>query len=109
VVARYAHDGAEALLVVAQEHPDVLITDLVMKPFDGRLLIKTLRANRATNGLHIVVVTGDPAVSEGTAEFGARTVVYHKPLRVDRLAGYLDARLQDLLSTPPMFSPVWPK
>jgi hypothetical protein len=22
--------------------------------------------------------------------------VYHKPLRVDRLSGYLDARLQDL-------------
>jgi len=96
LVARYAHDGAEALLAVAQDHPDVLITDLIMKPFDGRLLIKTLRANRATNGLRIVVVTGDTSVREGTEEFDARTVVYRKPLRVDRLAGYLDARVQDL-------------
>jgi excisionase family DNA binding protein len=96
LIARYAHDGAEALLAVAQDHPDVLITDLMMKPFDGRLLIKTLRSNRATNGLHIVVVTGDTSVREGTEEFDARTVVYRKPLRVDRLAGYLDARVQDL-------------
>jgi len=96
VVVRYAHDGAEALLAVAQDHPDVLITDLVMKPFDGRLLIKTLRSNLQTADLHIVVVTGDTSVREGSGGLDARTVVYRKPLRVDRLAGYLDARVQDL-------------
>jgi len=96
VVVHYAHDGAEALLAVAQDHPDVLITDIVMKPFDGRLLIKTLRANAQTADLHIVVVTGDESVQEGTGGMEARTVVYRKPLRQDRLAGYLDARLQDL-------------
>jgi excisionase family DNA binding protein len=92
VVAQFAHDGAEALLAVAQHHPDVLITDIVMQPFDGHLLIKTLRANAQTAGLHIVVVTGDESVQS----VDARTVVYRKPLRVDRLSGYLDARLQDL-------------
>lgn len=96
VVAHYAHDGAEALLSVAQQRPDVLITDIVMKPFDGHLLIRTLRANAQLHDLHIVVVTGDESVSERDERFDARTLVYRKPLRVDRLAGYLDARLQDL-------------
>ena len=96
VVAHYAHDGAEALLCVAQQRPDVLITDIIMQPFDGHLLIRTLRANAQLADLHIVVVTGDESLAEGQAGFDARTVVYRKPLRVDRLAGYLDARLQDL-------------
>jgi excisionase family DNA binding protein len=96
LVAHYAHDGAEALLRVAQDHPDVLITDIVMQPFDGHLLIRTLRANLQFADLHIVVVTGDESVNQGDPGFDARTVVYRKPLRVDRLAGYLDARLQDL-------------
>jgi excisionase family DNA binding protein len=96
VVTHYARDGAEALLAVAQHRPDVLITDIVMQPFDGFRLIKTLRSNAQTAQLHIVVVTGDESVKEGSGSLDARTLVYRKPLRVDRLAGYLDARLQDL-------------
>jgi excisionase family DNA binding protein len=89
----YAEDGAQALLALAQTRPDVLITDLVMQPIDGRLLVRTIRANDQLAGLRIVVVSG---VLDGREPHGfdARTVVYPKPLSFDRLAGYLDAQVQ---------------
>jgi excisionase family DNA binding protein len=92
----YAADGAEALLLLAQITPEVLITDLVMKPIDGRLLIKTVRANAKTKHLRIVIVSGfleELGVLDG---LDARTVAYAKPLQFERLAGYLDAQIQEL-------------
>lgn len=95
VQVTYAADGAQALLMLAQTRPDVLITDLAMKPIDGRLLVKTIRANEQLAHLRVVVVSGvlDEAKPHG---FDARTVVYEKPLSFDRLAGYLDAQVQSL-------------
>ncbi len=91
----YAADGAQALLALAQTQPDVLITDLAMKPIDGHLLVQTIRANEQLAGLKIVVISGvlDARAPHG---FDARTVVYSKPLPFERLAGYLDAQVQAL-------------
>jgi len=95
VQVSYAADGAQALLMLAQTRPDVLITDLAMKPIDGRLLVKTIRANEQLAHLRVVVVSGvlDEAKPHG---FDARTVVYGKPLSFERLAGFLDAQVQSL-------------
>lgn len=92
----YASDGAEALLLLAQTTPEVLITDLVMKPIDGRLLIKTVRANAKTRHLRIVIVSSFLEDLGVLKDHDARTVVYAKPLQFDRLAGYLDAQIQEL-------------
>lgn len=92
----YAGDGAEALLLLAQITPDVLITDLVMQPIDGRLLIKTVRANPKTRQLRIVIVSGFLADLGVAPDLDARTVAYAKPLQFERLAGYLDAQVQEL-------------
>jgi len=93
VEVSYAADGAQALLLLAQTRPDILITDLAMKPIDGHLLVQTIRANQQWAHLRVVVVSGvlDADKPHG---FDARTVVYAKPLSFDRLAGYLDAQVQ---------------
>jgi CheY-like chemotaxis protein len=74
----------------------VLITDLVMQPIDGRLLIKTVRANPKTRQLRIVIVSGFLADLGVAPDLDARTVAYAKPLQFERLAGYLDAQVQEL-------------
>lgn len=99
VVADYAGDGAAALLMLAQKRPDILITDLVMQPFDGHFLIRTIRANSQLASLKIVVVAGAPPVKASATEFDARTVIYRKPVQFERLAGYLDAQVQQLALT----------
>jgi excisionase family DNA binding protein len=93
VEVSYAADGAQALLLLAQTRPDILITDLAMKPIDGRLLVQAIRANEQLAHLRVVVVSG-VLDAERPHGFDARTVVYAKPLSFERLAGYLDAQVQ---------------
>jgi signal transduction histidine kinase/DNA-binding response OmpR family regulator len=52
-----ASTGAEALAVLAQRRPDVLIVDLMMKPMDGFDLIATLAAEEVTSTIPIIVLT----------------------------------------------------
>lgn len=92
----YLADGAQALLKIGEFRPDVLITDLQMGPVDGRLLIKTLRAQAGWTHLKVVVVSGALGSPEPDPAADARTVVYAKPLSFERLAGYLDAQVQNL-------------
>ena len=96
VQVSFAGDAAAALLLIAQKKPDLVVTDLAMEPFDGFHLIRTLRASPELANTRIVVVTGlreeDIAARGGLDDL---TLCYHKPLSYERLAGYIDARLQD--------------
>lgn len=96
----FTGDAAEALMKIADEQPAVVITDLAMKPFDGFHLIKVLQGSRKTAGLCIVVVTGlsDKEIqARGGLDPAIR--VYHKPLSMERLAGFVDALLYMRSST----------
>ena len=94
----FASDAAQALLMIAQKRPNLVITDLAMEPFDGFHLIRTLRASPELADTRVVVVTGlsdeDIAAKGG---LDSTTRCYRKPLSFERLGGYVDARLQDRL------------
>ena len=96
VQVSFAGDAAAALLLIAQRKPDLVVTDLAMQPFDGFHLIRTLRGSPDLADTRIVVVTG-LRDEEITARGGLDdcTLCYRKPLVYERLAGYIDARLQD--------------
>lgn len=90
----YARDAAEALLKCSETRPDLIITDLVMEPFDGFHLIRVLRNSDRLAAMRILVVTGltakDIAAQGG---LGDDVVVYRKPLSAERLTGFIDAFL----------------
>lgn len=91
----YVGDGAAALLAIAQRRPDVVITDLSMKPFDGFHLISTLRGSSDLQGTRILVVTGlSPEEIAARGGLDCATLCYFKPLSYQRLQGYIDALVQ---------------
>ena len=55
---RRAADGLEALEVAAQWRPDVVTLDMVMPRLDGLATCARLRADPATAGVAVVLVTG---------------------------------------------------
>jgi CheY-like chemotaxis protein len=55
---RRAADGQEALEVAAQWRPDVVTLDVVMPRLDGLETCARLRADPATAGVAVVMVTG---------------------------------------------------
>jgi CheY-like chemotaxis protein len=57
----YAVDGMEALLRIASELPDALVTDIEMPRLDGISLVRRLRADPRTAPLPIVMISSAEA------------------------------------------------
>jgi diguanylate cyclase (GGDEF)-like protein len=54
---RVGNDGQQALDLVAQEHPDLIITDVMMPHVDGFELTRLLRQDPRTAGISIIILT----------------------------------------------------
>lgn len=52
-----AHNGAEALETVKREHPDLIYLDLNMPVMDGTACCRALKADPATRGIPVIMVT----------------------------------------------------
>lgn len=52
------HDGFEALLLVGQQQPNMLITETVLPGLDALAMIRALAAHPRHAGLQIIAVTG---------------------------------------------------
>jgi excisionase family DNA binding protein len=93
-----AEDASQALIQIERQRPDVVITDLVMKPFDGFHLLRTITADPAFVPIDLVVITGmsRPDI-EQRGGLPAAAVLYSKPVSVERLMGFMDAALARVL------------
>jgi excisionase family DNA binding protein len=87
-------DSVEALVWTTEKQPDLVVTELTVKPLDGFGLLKAIRGSPRLHQVGLVVVTSLSA--EEIARRGGLpdgVVVYHQPLPCERLAGFLDALL----------------
>lgn len=68
-----AVNGKEALKIVNQFSPDIIISDVIMEKMDGLELCRQIKQNEETNHIYVILITAD--LSEGTEhkgiEFGA--------------------------------------
>jgi CheY-like chemotaxis protein len=81
----YAEHGQQALEMIAENLPDLLITDIYMPVMDGRLLLKRLRADKTLADLPAIVITaGGKDAHEGLSELGVGAIL-EKPLQFGRL------------------------
>jgi CheY-like chemotaxis protein len=88
-----AHDGREALTLAQQQHPDLIITDLMMPYLNGADLIAAVRGDAEEHGIDpppIMVVT---AVSPMRAEEAGADEVVAKPFNITTI----EAAIQRLL------------
>lgn len=82
-----AADGVEALEVMAQQKPAVVITDVLMPRMDGFLLTHRLRSNPKTAGIPVILLSAT-YVSAEDERFGlsaGATRFLPKPVEVDDL------------------------
>lgn len=89
---RCASGGDEALIMVAEERPDLILVDVMMPGMDGRALTRQLRDDPATRTLPVVICSAladDPDQWEAWAS-GANSFV-PKPFDVSRLVAELAA------------------
>ena len=77
-----AVDGDSALLAIEQEHPDLVLLDIVMPGIDGNEVLRRVRLTESGKNLPVVVLTSnDSLVNEGIGESGR----FPKPFKSDEL------------------------
>jgi CheY-like chemotaxis protein len=83
-----AADGHQALAVLGERVPAVVITDLSLPGIDGFELIKRIRANRATERVPVICLSGHIGRShEQRARDAGFDRIMVKPCMPDALAG----------------------
>jgi len=94
-----AGDGAEGLVAVGAQHPDVVVIDVMMPRLDG---IETTRALRAAgNDVPILVLTARDAVGDRVEGLDAGADDYlTKPFALEELLARLRALLRRVVPDP---------
>jgi CheY-like chemotaxis protein len=90
-IAEAAH-GAEALSLIAQQRPDLIISDYQMPVIDGLTLVRTLRAQVAT--MPILVLSSEPSLGKSILAAGADAFLT-KPLTLGTFTQILRTLLPD--------------
>jgi len=54
----HAYDGKETLECAENEHPDVIVLDILMPCMDGRDVCKKLKSNPETEDMKVVILSG---------------------------------------------------
>jgi DNA-binding NarL/FixJ family response regulator len=89
-----ARRGAEALVIVAQSLPDLVISDIRMPGMDGYQLVKNLRSNQRTRLVPIVFLTAKDETADRIQGFRTGVDAYlTKPFEPDELVAIVAAIL----------------
>lgn len=84
--ARYATNGIDALVQVGSFKPQVVLLDVYMAELDGIEVCRRLKDNPQTEGMKIIMVTGQvtPEIEKSALEAGASECI-NKPINLDAL------------------------
>ena len=90
-----ATDGLDAVLQLERMRPQLLITDLIMEPFDGFRLLNMVNSRAEYRGIATVALSGlDPSEIDKRGGLPPGVLFLTKPLNMDRLRGFIDAQVQ---------------
>ena len=89
-----ASSGAQALQLISESIPDMVVLDYKMKGMDGVTLVKTLRARPETEHLPVLMLTGMVDEASTRAGFDAGVTDYvTKPFSIPQLTARVHACL----------------
>ncbi|MEO7391952.1 MAG: response regulator [Ramlibacter sp.] len=89
-----ASSGAQALLLIGESVPDMILVDYMMTGMDGVTLVKTLRARPETEHLPVLMLTGLADEASTRAGFDAGVTDYvTKPFSIPQLTARVHACL----------------
>ena len=94
-----AANGAEALAVIGDRHPDLVLSDLLMPVMDGYELVRELRARPGTRATKVIFCTANYLLSEVrpvAASLGVSHIIT-RPAEPDTLL----ATVEEVLAAPP--------
>lgn len=102
---REASDGSEALRIVGDWLPDLIVSDVMMPEMDGLTLLKRLKSNVDTHHIPFVLLSSKTALADRMAgwEKGADGYL-GKPFNIEELESLIDALIENRLRVKGKFS-----
>ncbi len=105
-----ANDGLEALRLIGQERPDLVLLDLNMPQMDGYTVLRQLKANKASAAIPVIIITteGSEATKRFCAEQGCQGYMT-KPVTLCALNKIITENLAQhagILEAPPPVLPL---
>jgi CheY-like chemotaxis protein len=93
-----APGGAQALALVQNEKPDLVLLDLMMPEIDGFAVLETLKANPKTHDIPVIIVTAKEITAEDRERLnGKMTSLYNKGMfTAEQLLADISAALQTM-------------
>jgi signal transduction histidine kinase/DNA-binding response OmpR family regulator/ABC-type sugar transport system substrate-binding protein len=90
-----ARDGREALELIEQERPDLVILDLMMPELDGFGVLEAMQADESSRAIPVVVLTGQVLTEEDMARLnqGVTSVLGKGLFTVSETLEHVDAAL----------------
>ena len=100
VTAIAAADVIQAIRLVREQRPDIIMLDIELPGGDGFLILERLKGNRLFSTIPVIIVTArDPAQVEEKALHGGAAAVLHKPVDCEGLMTIMEQVLTH--SAPP--------
>jgi signal transduction histidine kinase/DNA-binding LacI/PurR family transcriptional regulator/CheY-like chemotaxis protein len=90
-----AHDGREALEIIRQELPSLILLDLMMPELDGFGVLKAMRTDENIRNIPVVVLTGQVLTDEDMARLnqGVAAVLHKGIFSVQETMAHLESAL----------------
>lgn len=79
-----ATDGDQALTIARQEHPDLILMDLMLPVLDGATAIRELKQDPTTNTIHIIAMSAGANLRMHADQLPADSVI-GKPFDLNTL------------------------
>jgi DNA-binding response OmpR family regulator len=91
----FTKDGLQIQKKIQKNPPDLIILDILLSGSDGRVICRTLKNNKETRNIPIIMVSAHPTAGEKFKEYGADAFLT-KPFEVqnllDVIAQFLDTK-----------------
>jgi adenylate cyclase len=82
-----AHNGVEALSILADRTFDLLVVDLQMPEMDGATVIRQIRKQSLHHNMTVIVITANYHMATDEVDLSADYVMY-KPIDIDEFAQF---------------------
>jgi CheY-like chemotaxis protein len=89
-----ASNGAQALEMLEQEVPDLIILDILMPAMSGETVLQRIQATPEWHAIKVVVVSAYPSFREKAMDLGADAFLV-KPIKLDDMLKAVSAQLAD--------------
>lgn len=79
-----AHDGRQGLLLLKEDHPDLVVADMMMPEVDGFQFFKELKADNMTSNIPVIFLTARTAMQDSLESMGV-DAFFPKPVAFEIL------------------------